>query len=171
MKFLGFFLISLSLWASNENCLLDGSFTYADDSENYNDIVRVFHGFEYMYPRTEDNLQVSIDLYNTQSDFVKKLIYTARVESDSTGTFFENNPPSISDIVSYMDYLAIDRVMYKNPKTQKEELLYRVDIAVGGGNGAYLYYQDVSDTQNFKFKKLYEDFDGDLIFCAHEYEL
>lgn len=70
------------------------------------------------------------------------------------------------NIISYMDYLAIDSVEFANPKTQKKELLYLVDIAVGGGNGAYLFYKR---DQNGNLQKIYEDFDGDLYFCNEQY--
>jgi hypothetical protein len=172
MRILLVLLFSFNLFASDEGCMLKGSFTYADDAENYERSERLFRGFDFITPRDDAaETQAAIDLYNAQNDYIKKLILTARTQSDSTGIFFESNPPSVLDLVSYMDYLAIDKVLYKNPKTQKYTILLRVDIAVGGGNGAYLYFVEDYVDGELIFKKVYEDFDGDLLYCAPEYEL
>lgn len=165
MKWLLLALLSVSAYAGNEECLLKGSYSYDEDAKLYEKKEDLFYGFENIFDDTEE-VNAAIKEYFAQSALVQKLIYTARTESETTGIFFDQNNPSFADLVSYMDYMAIDTVEYANPKTNQKDLLYLVDIAVGGGNGAYLYY--VKD-QEGDFQKVYEDFDGDLYFCAEAY--
>lgn len=164
-------LSAASYGAVNNNaCLLDGHPDHAENAQAYGEVKTLFRGFESVWPEDAAAVESAIKTFNGLPEYLQQVIFAARSESSSTGLHFEGAIPSLSELVTYMDYLMVYDVEFMNPKSGAKENLYLVDIAVGGGNGAYLYYKRHEQGGYTRLDKLYEDFDGDVEFCASAYE-
>ena len=158
-------LASISTLASGQpiSCTLSGN---PDLDSPLQHEEKLFHGFEFIMDESE--IQAGLEKFANLNPWLQTLIRTARLEAITVPIPDESNN-EMENIISYMDYLAIDSYWYSSEPAMR---LYRVDIGVGGGNGAYEYFFEVAPTKEGnqddlpKFIRVYEDFDGDLYYCA-----
>lgn len=151
-----FLITSFSSFANSKDCFLDPQRDYP-----YSTVV--LHSFEGVDKQTQESAS-SIKEYESLPLKIKELIYESRTQSESTSDFYSNNPSS-EELVSGMDYLKIVQIELMDPINGNHEFVFLVDIAVGGGNGAFMFMKEVEG----QYTKIYEDFDGETIFCDPEY--
>ncbi|MBC75918.1 MAG: hypothetical protein CME64_07870 [Halobacteriovoraceae bacterium] len=132
------------------------------ENEKITEEKSLFFGFQ--LAMTEEEVSEYVELYNSQSKLVQELVRKARFESES---IYLGEDKTIRDLVSDVDYISISEVEYQI--STGAEKLYLIDLAVGGGNGAYMYYKKVETETGVEFKKVYENFDGDIFYCATGY--
>ena len=139
-------------------CELDGPYGNVKVTEN----EHLF--FDFQFAMNEEEVDEYVATYNSQPKLIQDLVKVARFESESIH-LGENK--TVRDLVSDVDYISIYDISYD--LSSGPEQLYLVVIGVGGGNGAYMYFKKVETEDGVVFKKLYEDFDGDVYFCAAGY--
>lgn len=126
---------------------------------------QLFHGFKFVTEQAE--IERELGTFAALDPWLQTLIRQARTESMTIPLPDSGN--ELENIISYMDYLSIDSYLYLN--SEEPITIYRADIGVGGGNGAYEYFVEMEPQPDGtpQFERIYEDFDGDLYYCAPDY--
>ncbi|NCN41608.1 hypothetical protein GW916_10230 [bacterium] len=134
---------------------------------------KLFYGFEYSL--TDEGIQANVEVFKKLDWDLQQLIRFARLNSVSTRSesWARAGTVPVKELVDGMDYLSIKELSPKAIGKATEEYgvyrwLYLVDIAVGGGNGAYMLIEKTEYIHDVSYRVIYEDFDGELFSCKAE---